>query len=88
MAVRLRVPAREVIVARDAARQISVENVVPAVVVAVAELAAAHSALVELDVGGGQLLARITMDAVDRLGLRAGMRVLAMVPAMGVQVLM
>jgi molybdate transport system ATP-binding protein len=85
--VRLRIPAREVILSRDQARQISVENVVPATVNAVALVETDHTALVELDAGGGQLLARVTMDAANRLGLRAGMRLLAMVPSMSVQVL-
>ena len=85
--VRLRIPAREVILARDPARQISVENVVPTTVNAVARVETEHTALVELDAGGGQLLARITMDAANRLQLRAGMRVLAMVPSMSVEVL-
>jgi molybdate transport system ATP-binding protein len=72
--VRLRVPAREVVVALDAPRDISVNNIVPAVVAAVGRDEASHAALVELDVGNGQLLARMTLDAADRLYLQAGMR--------------
>ena len=85
--VRLRIPAREVILALDAPEESSVHNVIPAIVVAVAHDEAAHAALVELDVGGGQLLARITMDAAARLRLRPGARVLAFIEAMSVQVL-
>jgi molybdate transport system ATP-binding protein len=85
--VRLRVPAREVILALDAPREISVNNIIPAVVCAMRQEAAAHAALVELDVGGGQILARITMDAAARLGLRPGVRVLAMIKAMSVELL-
>ncbi len=83
--VRLLVPAREVIVALDAPRQISVNNVVPAVVVAVGRREAAHAALVELDVGGGQLLSRVTVDAAERLALRPGKAVLALVKSMSVE---
>ena len=85
--VRIRIPAREVIIALGAPDECSIHNVVPAVVVAIAQDEAAHAALVELDVGGGQLLARITLDAADRLHLRPGLRVLALVEAMSVQVL-
>jgi molybdate transport system ATP-binding protein len=85
--VRLRVPAREVIIAIDAPRDISVNNVVPAVVVAVAHDEAAYAALVELDVGGGQLLSRVTLDAAQRLRLRPGLRVLALVKSMSVETL-
>jgi molybdate transport system ATP-binding protein len=84
-AVRLLVPAREVIIALDSPRQISVNNVVPAVVVAIGRQEDAHAALVELDVGGGQLLARITLDAAERLRLRPGASVLAMVKSMSVE---
>ncbi len=83
--VRLLVPAREVIIALDAPRDISVNNVVPTVVVAIARMEAAHAALVELDVGGGQLLSRITLDAAERLGLRPGKAVLALVKSMSVE---
>jgi molybdate transport system ATP-binding protein len=85
--VRLRIPAREVIIALTAPEECSVHNVVPAIVVAIARDDTAHAAVVELDVGGGQLLARITLDAADRLHLRPGLRVLALVEAMSVQVL-
>jgi molybdate transport system ATP-binding protein len=86
-AVRLRVPAREVIIALDAPHGISVNNIVPAVVCGIGRDEAAHAALVELDVGGGQLLSRITMDAAERLQLRPGMRVLALVKSMSVEML-
>ena len=84
--VRLLVPAREVIVALDAPRQISVNNVVPAVVVAVGLQDASHAALVELDIGGGLLVSRITQDAAERLALRPGMAVLALVKSMSVEI--
>ena len=85
--VRLLVPAREVIVALDMPRDISVNNSVPAVVVAIGRDEAAHAALVELDIGGGQLLSRMTLDAAERLRLRPGMRVLALVKSMSVETL-
>ena len=83
--LRLVVPAREVILALDPPRLISVSNVLSAVVIGVAEDAAGHAALVSLELGGGQLLARVTLDAANRLGLGAGRRVLALVKAMSVE---
>jgi molybdate transport system ATP-binding protein len=85
-AVRLRIPAREVIVAIDAPRESSVNNVLQAVIVAIGEDVGGHAALVELDVGGGQLVARVTRDAATRMMLRPGMRVLAMVESLAVEV--
>jgi molybdate transport system ATP-binding protein len=85
--IRLRVPAREVLLALDAPEHVSANNVLPAVVCAIAHDEASHVALVELDVGGGQLLSRTTIDSAQRLGLRPGMRVLAMVEATAVQTL-
>ncbi len=85
--VRLRVPARDVILALDAPRECSVNNIIPAIVCGLGEDKAGHAALVELDVGGGLLLARITQDAAQRLRLRPGVRLLAMIKSMSVDVL-
>ena len=85
--MRLRIPAREIVVARDAGRALSVDNVMPCFVAGIGLDPPGHAALVELDIGGGQLLARISMDAAERLALRSGMRVLAMVQAMSIQTL-
>jgi molybdate transport system ATP-binding protein len=85
--VRLRIPAREVILALDAPRDISVNNIIPAVVIALRRDMATHAALVEVEVGGGQLLSRITMDAAERLALRPGTRVLAMIKSMSVELM-
>jgi molybdate transport system ATP-binding protein len=85
--VRLRVPAREVILALDAPQEISVNNVIPATVCGIGEDAVGHAALVEIDVGGGVLLARITLDAAERLRLRPGGKVLALIKSMGVEML-
>jgi molybdate transport system ATP-binding protein len=86
-AVRLLVPAREVILARDAPGLISVNNVFAATVQSIAEDAPGHAALVAIDGGAGPLLARVTLDAARRLDLRPGERVLALVKSMSVDVL-
>jgi molybdate transport system ATP-binding protein len=85
--VRLLIPAREIILARDAPTLISVNNVFPATVQAIAEDPAHHAALVTIDGGGGPLLARVTLDAARRLNLRRGEPVLALVKSMSVDVL-
>ena len=51
------------------------------------EHADSHAALVRLELGGGHLLARVTMDAARRLGLRPGAPVLALVKSMSVELL-
>ncbi len=84
-ALRLRVPAREVILATEAPRGISVHNVLRCRVGAVAE--AGGVALVELAVDGQPMLARVTPDAVAGLGLRAGGAALALVKSVAIEVL-
>jgi len=86
-AVRLLVPAREVILARDAPTLISVNNVFSATVHSMAEDAPGHAALVAFDGGAGPLLARVTLDAARRLDLRPGARILALVKSMSVDVM-
>ena len=85
--VRLLVPAREVILALDAPRTISVNNRLTAVVAGVTEDQRAHAALVSLELNGGSIIARVTLDAAARLGLRPGREVLALVKAMSVELL-
>jgi molybdate transport system ATP-binding protein len=84
--VRLRVPAREVILATSEPRGISVSNILPARISEMMLVEAGNAVLVELELeGGGQLLSRITADASERLGLRHAMRVLALVKAVSVE---
>jgi molybdate transport system ATP-binding protein len=86
-ALRLRIPAREIILATTAPDGISLHNIVPGHVRAVTEDPSRHAALVELNTGGAVLLARITPDAVARLGLTPGAPVLALIKSMAVDVL-
>jgi len=89
-AVRARVPAREVILARptgmDIGDAISLHNILPGTVRAVGADAARQASIVEIDLNGAALLARITPDAVQRLGLAPGAAVLALVKSMSVEV--
>jgi molybdate transport system ATP-binding protein len=90
--IRVRVPAREVILARPEAAMalndaLSLHNVVPGTIRAVAADAARGAALIEIQAAGTHLLARITPDAVARLGLVPGGPVLALIKSMSVEVL-
>lgn len=76
--VRVRVRARDVSVATTRPQDISVQNVLPAVVERV-EHGQPHEAMLHLRVGQVLLLSRITRDAVARLGLRPGAPVWALV---------
>jgi molybdate transport system ATP-binding protein len=84
--VRIRVPAREVILSRGQPDEISVQNIVAGRVRKITEDAPRHAALVEVAVGGDVLLARVTPDAVRRLDLVAGGDVVAMFKSVGVEV--
>jgi molybdate transport system ATP-binding protein len=90
-ALRVRIPAREVILARQDAAQLremlSLHNILPGTVRRVAEDARHDAAMVEIDAGGTALLSRITPDAVARLALAPGAPVLALVKSMSVEVL-
>ena len=85
--VRVRIPAREVILAIAEPQGISVNNMVAGTVHGIVPEQDRHGALVEVMLDGGGLLARITPDAVARLGLVAGAPVLALVKSMAIEVL-
>ena len=85
--VRLLIPAREVVLALEVPRLISVNNIIPATIIDVAADEPAHAALVSLELGGGRLLARVTLDAASRLGLCPGRAVLALIKAMSLDLL-
>jgi molybdate transport system ATP-binding protein len=78
-AVRLRVLARDVSLALAEPRQTSIQNLLPAVVDAIAPDVHASQVLVRLRCGESLLLARITRRACEALGLRPGLAVWAQV---------
>ncbi len=84
--VRARIPAREVILASETPRGISIHNIIPSTVTAISEDTQRHASIVALD-AGPRLLARVTPDAVARLGLAPGKNVLALVKSMAIEVL-
>ena len=78
--VRLQLLARDLILAVEPPRGLSVRNVLGAVVTRVK--ADQHAVLVELDAGGVTLLSRVTLSAVQQLRLQAGSNVWVLVKAM------
>jgi molybdate transport system ATP-binding protein len=84
---RLRIPAREVILAGKAPEAISVHNVVPGTVRRIAGQAARGSVLVEIALPDGGLLSRVTSDAIARLDLAPGRPVLALIKSTSIEVL-
>jgi molybdate transport system ATP-binding protein len=79
-AVRVQLLARDIILATEAPRGLSVRNELQGVVVGV-EDDDGQAVLVTVDVGGANVLARVTQGAVQELHLRVGMGVWVLVKA-------
>jgi len=86
-ALRVRIPAREVILAGRAPEAISVRNAVPGRVLRIAEEPERRSVLVEVGLAEGALLSRVTPDAILRLALAPGCPVLALIKSTSIEVL-
>jgi molybdate transport system ATP-binding protein len=86
-ACRLRIPAREVILAAKAPDAISLHNVVPGTVRRVVSDGARRGVLVEIALQSGTLLSRVTSDAVTRLALAEGAPVLALIKSTSIEVI-
>jgi molybdate transport system ATP-binding protein len=84
--VRVRVPAREVILATSVPEGLSLHNVLAGRVSAVEMDAASDHAIVQLAVGGVRLLAEVTRDAVTRLGIIEGTPLMALIKAVSLEV--
>ncbi|UEM03289.1 molybdenum ABC transporter ATP-binding protein [Skermanella rosea] len=76
--LRVRIQARDVILALEPPSRISVHNMLEGRIVELGE-AAGPSRDVRIDIGGSFLLARVTRHSVDRLGLGVGTPVFALV---------
>lgn len=85
--VRVRIPAREVILAIDAPARLSLHNVLDARVTAVLEDARRSHAIVQLAVGRTRLLAEVTRDAVQRLAIAEGRPLRALIKSVSLEVL-
>lgn len=84
---RIRVPAREVILAGKPPESISLHNVIPGTVRRIASDPARRAVMVEIALPDGALLARVTRDAVTRLSLSSGTPVLALIKSTSIEVL-
>jgi molybdate transport system ATP-binding protein len=84
---RIRVPAREVILAGRPPDSISLHNIVPGIVRRIAGDTIRRSVVVEIGLPDGGLLSRVTPDAVVRLGLAPGSPVLALIKSTSIEVL-
>jgi molybdate transport system ATP-binding protein len=83
--VRVRIPAREVALATEPPRSISVHNIVPGIVGSITPNPARRSVLVEVRIDGSGLLARVTPDAIAALGLATGRPVFALVKSVAIE---
>ncbi len=69
---RIRILAKDVSLARARHKDTSIQNILPVRIDAIAEEPESGTALVQLDAGGHQLLARITQRSLSRLALEQG----------------
>jgi molybdate transport system ATP-binding protein len=84
---RVRIPAREVILAGRAPEAISLHNVVAGTVRKIAGDPARRAVMVEIALPEGALLARVTPDAIARLALSPEGPVLALIKSTSIEVL-
>jgi molybdate transport system ATP-binding protein len=82
--VRVRIPAREIILATSQPQGLSLHNVLAARVVDAG--AGEDHVLVRLAVGDVRLLAEVTRDAVERLGIGAGLPLFALIKSVSIDV--
>lgn len=85
-AVRVRIPAREIILSTRPPEGISLHNVVAGVVTDVHADPAFEHVMVQLAVGDVRLLAEVTHDAVTTLGIAPGMPVQALIKSVSIDV--
>jgi molybdate transport system ATP-binding protein len=85
--VRVRIPAREVILASDAPAGVSLHNVLQGRVTLVSHDRPTETAVVQLAVGDAYLLAEVTRDAVERLRIAPGATLHALVKSVSLEVL-
>jgi molybdate transport system ATP-binding protein len=85
--VRVRIPAREVILASSEPSGLSLHNAFPGTVSAISHDRTLDRFIVQLTVGGTRLLAEVTRDAISRLGIVAGARLYVLVKSVSVEVI-
>jgi molybdate transport system ATP-binding protein len=83
--VRVRIPAREVVLATSAPSGLSLHNVLAGTVTDVHAEPAFETIVVQLAVGRVGLLAEVTRDAVSRLGINVGRRLHALIKSVSIE---
>jgi molybdate transport system ATP-binding protein len=86
-AVRVRVPAREVVLATSVPAGLSLHNVLTGTVTGVHVDAAFDAVVVQLAIGRAVLLAEVTRDAVGRLEIEVGRRLHALIKSVSIDLL-
>lgn len=86
MAVRVRIPAREVILASEAPSGLSLHNVMAGTVLGCVADEATGTVAVQLGLGRGVVLAEVTRDAIARLGIAPGRSIHALVKSVSLEV--
>jgi molybdate transport system ATP-binding protein len=84
--IRMRVPAREVILASEAPESISLHNIIPGIVRRIVPDRARRAMMVEVALPDGALIARVTPDAITRLNLAPDRPVLALIKSTSIEV--
>lgn len=85
--VRVRIPAREVVLATSAPSGLSLHNVLSATVSAIHDDTASEAVIVQLAIGGLRLLAEVTRDAVGRLDITVGHQSYALIKSVSIDLL-
>jgi molybdate transport system ATP-binding protein len=86
-AVRVRIPAREIVLATSAPAGLSLHNVLSGTVTAVHTDAAFETVVVQVAVGRIELLAEVTRDAVSRLEISAGQDLHALIKSVSIELM-
>jgi molybdate transport system ATP-binding protein len=84
--VRVRIPAREVILATREPEGLSLHNVVPGTISGMHEESGLGLVVVQIAVGQVLFLSEVTRDAVGRLGLAVGGQVYALIKSVSIDV--
>ena len=86
-AVRVRIPARDVILATERPEGLSLHNTLAGAVTTVHLDDASPYAVVQIAIGGTRLLAEVTRDAVARLAITVGTPIHALIKSVSIDVL-
>ena len=84
--VRVQLLARDIILSSEIPRSLSVRNIIEGRIEEIAD-DGSDAKLIRVDIGGAVVLARVTSNAVEELGLRPGMTIWVLVKAVSARIL-